>query len=160
MHKLLALVSVLVVGCVADEESTVTRASGVDPIYLRIGGVDGETKDHNHKQWISVSFLDTTATVVYGTDCVGFSCVLASAAAHLQSGEPTLDGPASVWRYDAGPGAVVVHGDPLNDPSIEILLAGGGGFKAAMQAQLVTCAPAPNCPPIKGRICVPLCAPL
>src|SRR4026207_2032527 len=136
MHKLLALVSVLVVGCVADEESNVTRASGADPIYRRIEGVEGETKDHSHEQWISVSFLDTTATVVYGTDCVGFSCVLASAAAHLQSGGPAPEGPASCWRCDAGPGAVVVHGDPLNDPSITILLAGGGGFKAAMQAQL------------------------
>lgn len=159
MCKLLVLI-VLVVGCVADEESSVTGASGVDPLYLRLGEIQGETTARGHEQWISVAFLDTTATVTYGTDCVGFSCVLASAAAHLQSGAPTLDGPASVWRYDVGSGVVVVRGDPLNDPSIEILLGGGGGFKAAMQAQLVTCEPAPSCPPIKGRICVPLCSPI
>ena len=154
---------VMLVGCVADEESSATGASGVDPIYLRLEGVKGETRSGGHEQWISVAFLDTTATVVYGTDCVGLSCVLATAAAaHLQSGAPTLDGKASLWQFDdahGSPNHVTVHGDPLNDPSIEIML-GGHGFTAAMQAQLVTCAPAPDCLPIKGRICVPICSPI
>ena len=162
MQKLIVVMALLV-GCAADEESSVTAASGVDPIYMRLEGVKGESTSGGHERWISVAFLDTTATVVYGTDCIGLSCARAtSAAAHLQSGAPTLDGPASLWRFDdanGSPNHITVHGDPLNDPSIKIMF-GGGGFTAAMQAQLVTCAPSPDCLVIKGRICVPICTPI
>jgi hypothetical protein len=160
MRTLLVVIPALLVGCVTEQESSVTGASGVDPIYMRLEGVKGESTSGRHEQWISVAFLDTTATVVYGTDCIGLSCAAATTAtAHLQSGVPTLDGPSSMWKFDDGQLHVGVKGDPASDPTVSINF-GGHGFTPAMQAQLVTCAPAPDCLVIKGRICVPICTPL
>src|ERR1044071_9072531 len=112
MQKLIVVMALLV-GCAADEESSITGASGVDPIYMRLDGIKGESTSGGHEQWISVAFLDATATVVYGTDCIGLSCAsAATATAHLQSGVPTLDGPSSVWKFDAGHLHIGVKGDP------------------------------------------------
>ena len=138
MLPVLPLVALLLVACSSTaEERTGEAVSASSDGFLKLGGVEGESKESGRPTvWSFAVQADGSGNVEWLTDCVGPFCHLAVGTATLQSGEATADGPTSVWEI---PDAqhLIVRGDD-GDPTIQAKLTGGSVWSTLGAATPIT----------------------
>jgi hypothetical protein len=158
------------VGCAEPDEhlGQSQSAASVD-YFLKIDGVEGETRDdRDGRLWSFTPTDDGGAIAEVIVECADFWCRLVTVQATLQSSHQTLDGPTSVWQLPDHPPLVlreIDFGTILSKP-IDVTawnpntISSGHPWSTMALASLASCAWPSECDITapEGWTCLPTCS--